>query len=215
MTLTIYLVRHGQTLFNRRDLVQGWVDSPLTDRGWEQARATAAHLADRRLDAVYASTSERAADTAGAIAAHHPGLVVRLRRGLKEMHFGELEARPNAEFFESVTDPPAFFAEVMIGRGGPVAGGESPADYRARVDAVMAEIVAEHGAGGEVVVVSHGVTINMMLTAAGWDSPGPLENGSVSTLRMRETGVWVIDSVGVAHGATGTPLDAETGAGLS
>lgn len=213
--LTIYLVRHGQTLFNSRDLVQGWVDSPLTERGREQARATAAHLADRRLDAVYASTSERAADTAEAIAAHHPGLVVRLRRGLKEMHFGELEARPNAEFFEFAGDVPDFFSGVMSGQGSPVAGGESPADYRARVDAVLAEIVAEHGAGGEVVVVSHGVTINMLLTAAGWDSPGPLENGSVSTLRLADEGVWVIDSVGVAHGPTGTPLDGEGDAELS
>ena len=207
MTLTLYLVRHGQTLFNRRDLVQGWVDSPLTTLGWRQAHAVADHLADRPLKAIYASTSERAMDTAETIACRHDGLTVQLRRGLKEMHFGELEARPNAEFFELVADPERFFAGVMAGDGQAVAGGERPADYRTRVDAAIAELVDAHPAG-EVVVVSHGLTINMILTAAGWETPGPLENCSVSTLRMTDKGSWTIDSVGLAHFPTGTPLDA-------
>ena len=33
MSQRLYLVRHGQTLFNRRDLIQGWCDSPLTGEG--------------------------------------------------------------------------------------------------------------------------------------------------------------------------------------
>ncbi|MDH4015859.1 MAG: histidine phosphatase family protein, partial [Actinomycetota bacterium] len=44
MTLTIHLVRHGQTLFNHRGLVQGWVDSPLTEMGVAQARTAAGAL---------------------------------------------------------------------------------------------------------------------------------------------------------------------------
>jgi broad specificity phosphatase PhoE len=40
----IYLIRHGQTEFNREDRVQGRVDSPLTERGMEQARAMGARL---------------------------------------------------------------------------------------------------------------------------------------------------------------------------
>lgn len=207
MTLTLYLVRHGQTLFNSRGLVQGWVDSPLTTLGWQQAEAVAGHLAGRSLEAIYSSTSERAADTAHTIARHHEGLGVQLRRGFKEMYFGDLEARPNTEFFDLVTDPRAFFAGIMTGRGEALAGGEPPADYRARVDAAVAELVDAHPSG-EVVVVSHGMTINMVLTAAGWRSPGPLENCSVSTLRWTGNGLWTIDSVGLAHFSTGTPLDA-------
>lgn len=207
MTLTLYLVRHGQTLFNTRDLVQGWVDSPLTPLGWRQVRSVADHLANRPLTSIYASTSERAADTAGVIAQRHGGLPVQLHRGFKEMHFGELEARPNAEFFAAVGHPKSYFPDVMRGQGLTVPGGESPAEYRARVDAAVADVVAAHASGGEVVVVSHGVTINMILTAAGWHSPGPLENCSVSTLRLSDGGSWVIDSVGLAHFHTGTPLD--------
>lgn len=36
---TLYLMRHGEALFNRRHRIQGWCDSPLTERGRDQARA--------------------------------------------------------------------------------------------------------------------------------------------------------------------------------
>ena len=40
----LYLVRHGQTELNVRNILQGWHDSPLTVRGREQALATRAAL---------------------------------------------------------------------------------------------------------------------------------------------------------------------------
>ncbi|WP_165437759.1 histidine phosphatase family protein, partial [Streptococcus ruminantium] len=33
MAKTIYLMRHGETLFNTQKRVQGWSDSPLTEKG--------------------------------------------------------------------------------------------------------------------------------------------------------------------------------------
>ena len=38
---TIYFVRHGQTLLNQFRRMQGWVDSPLTEKGEAQAKGTA------------------------------------------------------------------------------------------------------------------------------------------------------------------------------
>ena len=62
---TLYLMRHGETQFNAQHRIQGWCDSPLTERGIEQARAMGAKLRDRgvRVDHAYCSTAERAADT--------------------------------------------------------------------------------------------------------------------------------------------------------
>ncbi len=62
----IYLVRHGQTVFNTRLLIQGRCDSPLTDLGREQARAAAAWLHGRgvQFDAAFSSPAERACSTA-------------------------------------------------------------------------------------------------------------------------------------------------------
>lgn len=181
--LTIYLVRHGQTLFNVREVVQGWVDSPLTELGWQQVRTVATTLAPRPLVGIYSSTSERARDTAEAIAAVHPGIDVVAERGFKELHFGEFEARPNSEVMVAMQPVDQFFTGMIGGTHPGLPGGESGAAYRSRVEAAMARVVADHPAGGEVVVVSHGVTINTLLVLSGWNSPGPLNNASISVLR--------------------------------
>ena len=64
MTLTLTLVRHGQTHFNQRQLLQGSCDSPLTRPGRDGVRITARHLADVPFQAAYASPSGRAVATA-------------------------------------------------------------------------------------------------------------------------------------------------------
>lgn len=40
MMKTLYLVRHGETLFNIQNKIQGWCDSPLTENGVAQAKKT-------------------------------------------------------------------------------------------------------------------------------------------------------------------------------
>jgi probable phosphoglycerate mutase len=51
---------------------------------------------------------------------------------------------------------------------------------------VFDEIVANHPDGGEVLVVSHGVTIGTYLATVGWDNPGPLANASISLVAVGE-----------------------------
>lgn len=65
MSKTIYLVRHGQTLFNLWHKTQGRVDSPLTDLGIRQAQATRDYFKDNNItfDKAFCSTQERASDT--------------------------------------------------------------------------------------------------------------------------------------------------------
>lgn len=62
----LYLMRHGQTMFNQAGLVQGACDSPLTELGIEQAKKARAFFENRQIqfDAIYTSTQERACDTA-------------------------------------------------------------------------------------------------------------------------------------------------------
>lgn len=71
---TIYLMRHGQTLFNVMKLNQGQCDSPLTEAGIEQAKNAGKWYQDHGItfDAVYSSSSERACDTAELASDHMP-----------------------------------------------------------------------------------------------------------------------------------------------
>ena len=59
MKKTLYLMRHGQTLFNVRRKIQGACDSPLTELGINQAKHVSQYFKDIKLDHAYASTSER------------------------------------------------------------------------------------------------------------------------------------------------------------
>lgn len=64
----LYVVRHGETDWNRAGRLQGRIDVPLNDTGVTQARALARYFEDRRLSRVLTSPLSRATMTAAAIA---------------------------------------------------------------------------------------------------------------------------------------------------
>lgn len=63
MATEIYLIRHGETMFNQLDKVQGWCDSPLTVKGIDDLKQTAQALSQVRFDNMYSSDLKRAIDT--------------------------------------------------------------------------------------------------------------------------------------------------------
>lgn len=108
----LYILRHGETLFNVQHKTQGWCDSPLTARGIEQARMAGRMLVERGLefDALYSSTSERCCDTLElALEAGWGSMRPYVRcKGLKEHNFGVFEGKdqflerfPHGDFYKS------------------------------------------------------------------------------------------------------------------
>ncbi len=89
MTKKLYLMRHGQTLFNEQNKIQGWCDSPLTELGIKQAKAARRYFLENniRFDHVYCSTAERCSDTLEIITSQP----YQRLKGLKEMFYGQLE----------------------------------------------------------------------------------------------------------------------------
>ena len=85
----LYLMRHGETLFNKRRKIQGWCDSPLTELGIEQAKAAREYLKDIPFDHYYSSTSERCCDTLEIVTNYQ--VPYQRLKGLKERYFGEFE----------------------------------------------------------------------------------------------------------------------------
>lgn len=58
--LNVYLVRHGQTYYNIYNKLQGWSNSPLTDKGMQDARNAGEKLAQIHFDAAFCSDTTRA-----------------------------------------------------------------------------------------------------------------------------------------------------------
>lgn len=63
MTTEVYLIRHGETMFNQLNKVQGWADSPLTIKGINDLKKTAEVLSQINFDNMYSSDLKRAIDT--------------------------------------------------------------------------------------------------------------------------------------------------------
>lgn len=89
MTKHLYLMRHGETLFNQRRRIQGWCDSPLTERGIKQAKAAGDYLKDIQFDHYYSSTSERCCDTLEIVT--NGKVEYKRLKQLKERNFGTFE----------------------------------------------------------------------------------------------------------------------------
>ena len=162
----LYLVRHGQTEFNVRNILQGWHDSPLTARGREQALATRTAFEVRGVtfDHVYSSPLGRARHMAELIAGE--GCSIELVDDLREWHLGSLEGTSNREM------PPQPLGDY------PVAfGGESEAQLRSRMVAALSRIMdrPQHNC---VLVVSHGSACQEFLghVTGGGEQP---DNGAV------------------------------------
>jgi probable phosphoglycerate mutase len=158
---TLILVRHGETFANTERVWHGVTDTPLSEKGFEQARAVARHLADAEApaSAIYTSQLQRAGNTAREIGLAQ-GIVPHIDPRIGEYDLGVWEGRPYAEllgvenFWTRIKEDPDFAPE----------GGESPRDVAKRFEAAVREVASTH-AGERVVLVSHGGTMSLGL---GW-----------------------------------------------
>ena len=97
----IYFARHGETVWNVENKICGMTDSPLTEKGRQQARELGRKVRESgvRIDEILYSPLSRAADTAKAVA-EATGLPARCEPRLREQCFGRYEGTPRdgAEF---------------------------------------------------------------------------------------------------------------------
>ncbi len=196
--MRLLLIRHGQTFSN----VKGYLDTALpgaglTDLGQQQADALPAALAEERIDAIYASTTLRAQQTAAPLAAAR-GLDVIVRDGVREVSAGDLEMRSDREAVEIYLSTVLGWANGDL--SGMIPGGESGEAVMERFDAVMEEVAAS---GAEsVVVVSHGAMIRSWAAYASADADAafaashPLSNTAIVVLEGDPESGWSVDTWG-------------------
>ena len=149
----VWLIRHGETLWNRERRFQGHRDIPLSDKGRDEARACAEVLRDRHFDAVYSSDLARAAETASLAFAEHDVEVQHDAR-FRERHMGVLQGHTRDEIPQLFPNAWAAFNENAP-HSEVEGGGESIAMVRARLFEGLGEIYKQWG-GKRVGVVSHG-----------------------------------------------------------
>jgi len=156
--ILIYLVRHGQTAWNKEEIFRGRTDIPLDETGLRQAELAGEYFREMGIHGIYASPLARAWETAQKIAQFH-NLKVQPLDGMIDMSFGEWEGHPHQEIqtkdreiYRRWRDEPH---KVRL------PGGESLEDVRIRTMAALEEVIRLHP-GKTVILVSHRV-INKVL----------------------------------------------------
>ena len=179
MTL-LYLVRHGETDWNRARRIQGATDIPLNDLGRAQAAEAGDLLARRSFDRVVASPLSRAAETGSIIAARLGLPAPELVPAVAERRYGDAEGLTGSE------------VERRFPAGTPVPGREGRRELLARVLPALVEIArsVDDGVDGRVVVATHGAVIRAVVTHVAGDDVlhlgTPIRNGSVHSFELRD-----------------------------
>lgn len=148
---TFYICRHGESENNKRRRLMGWLDTPLTDEGVQNAASSAAKLKGIKFDKIVSSDLGRAFTTAYLIS-RELGYTDEIKRSreLREVNYGDLANMPYAAYPEKSQAENTNFAPP---------NGESLAQMQQKVLAYAHKLSADN-ADKTILLVGHHGTIN-------------------------------------------------------
>lgn len=203
MAITVYFVRHGETYFNRFARLQGWSDTPLTEKGKMNAQKIGKVLANLRIDYLFSSDLKRAVNTARILIAEHPTASMKepvQKEFFREVFYGSFEGHSNEEgaiwasylggkrfrrIGELVDEFGVEKAHDLLKEADPAHLAEDSKELNARVEQAIA-FLQDLPDDSNVVVVAHGSIIQYI--AGMYGEPGHkyenLHNGALMKLQL-------------------------------
>ena len=151
--MSLLVIRHGETAFNR-DRVMQPADTPLSDRGEEQALRLATRLSTEGITRILASDLPRAAMTAQALS-DETSVGIEFEPLLQERNFGRLRGQRFIDLEARNIDP---FAENYEPEEG-----ETWQEFDQRVSHAWSRIQSALPASGTLAVVTHGLVCSALL----------------------------------------------------
>lgn len=220
-TVVLYVARHGKTMLNTLDRVQGWADTPLTPQGVEVAEYLGEGLKDIPFTAAYSSDLGRARQTARIVLKSKGQEDLNLVEvsGIRETNFGSYEGDLNAKMwgdaalylhYRSLKDlmddlpkKPDLIKNVLstVKELDNLGMAENYDDVKTRGQNTIREIAKSEAAkgGGNVLVVAHGMAIGIFLSDIDdygkKASVGHMGNAAVSKVIYKD-GKFTLESFG-------------------
>ena len=203
--LQVYLVRHGETVWNAARRIQGQSDSPLTEKGEQQAHQVGERVKSLGITHVIASDLGRTTRTAEIIA-DACGCTVTLDARLRELNMGVLEQRP----LDGLTAEEEGWRQTLVNgtENGRIPDGESMAEMAARMHEAL-NACLDLPAGSRPLLVSHGMALGVLVsTILGLPAHAErrlrLRNCSISRVDHQQSAWlaagWVVETAGdVSH----------------
>lgn len=157
---TLYITRHGETLWNTEHRMQGWHDSPLTEKGIKQATLLGERLKDTNIDVIYCSDLGRTFKTAELVRGGR-NIDIIPDKNLREINIGnwegynqeEIKKINESELFNFWKKPHLFKPD----------GGENFKEVRDRVWKEVNKIVKENE-GKTILIVTHTIALKSIMS---------------------------------------------------
>lgn len=198
---SLYITRHGETVWNSEKRMQGWNDSPLTELGIKQGKWLGERLDDVKFDAIYSSPSGRAFETAKIIRSGRKIDINKLD-ALREINLGDWEGKTFSEVKEE--NPEQFYNFFHAAHLYNHQSGESFYDVSGRVVPEVERIISEHP-DGNILIVTHTVTLKLIMAHFEnrplnklWDLPF-IHQTSLSVVNIKEKNPHILLHGDISH----------------
>lgn len=166
--MKLYLIRHGETDWNLRNMFYGWTDCDINQEGINQAHKLKNFFNTVTYDKIYSSDLRRAAHTAEIIA-RDKMIPVRKNNCFRELFFGDWENKEGSYIKENHGEE--LNRWIKEWKTSSLPGGEAFLDFYDRVTVGLTEVIKENK-GKNIIIVSHNGPMSAMLchlTGAGPD----------------------------------------------
>lgn len=200
----IYIVRHGQTFINKYDKMQGWCDTPLTDKGISDAKKAGEVLADVPFDIALSSDLKRASETCDYIIdknCNRDELQHIASPFFREQFYGFFEGMNSDEAWRMIGGPHGYpkrqdlllnvdinTIKDYIHEADPYHDAENAKQYWKRLDQGF-DLIRQLDGAENILLVTHGFTIRSIVGRFGQGKyplvPGPA-NGSITIMNMTD-----------------------------
>ncbi len=203
MTFNLYLVRHGQTFLNKYNRMQGWCDAPLTPKGMQHGHMAGQHLSHVNFAHAFHSDTTRAEQTCYFLLQENvssPELPEPVElSAFREQSYGYFEGSDSDQawlmigashgcrsFHEMATKYSMDDTKNFTKQADPFHNAENAKEYWHRIDAGFDYIKSIAHDGDNILIVSHGTTIQSIAAKYYPDldlTIGP-KNGSITKLTL-------------------------------
>lgn len=216
--ITFYIARHGKTLMNTLDRVQGWCDSPLTQEGIDIAKALGRGLKHISFRSAYCSDLRRTLETTRLVldSAGQKDISITQKFGFREACFGGFEADFNGtmwgnaalylhytsleKMYEALAKKELSYDKVLdaVSALDKMGIAENFSTLETRTHQALTEIAEKESKEGEgnILIIAHGMSIlGMLYNLGGKDIlEKPLDNAAVCKVTYQD-GKFTVESM--------------------
>ncbi len=169
--MRLYVIRHGETQWNRERKLAGWSDIPINETGVKLAKETAEGLKDVEFDLCISSPLRRARMTAEIVLGDRKNVMIAFDERIKEINFGEYEGVTCVKPGNIITVPEyeGFQKDPLNFKGMP--GGESIRAVMKRANDALQDYCTDPELQDKTVLIStHGCLYRAFLNSL-YDDP--------------------------------------------